>query len=479
MDTSFAQTQSLPTWKPTRITHKDDCPLTPIRLEHSIPVTGQAMDLFSKLQKTRLRSIYQKYIKKYVFARRVVQWTWRHGFSIYANLSPWLSKKTRKWLPIVPLSTVVNKFSKSRHCFVNESIVKTTFQSVFPSKEQHLLGAQNGQYLFPEIGLNAIQNGLVYGGTNLIFTESEILCHDLYDFEHDYTSEELHARVVINSKKKCIRWLVHDDKPEVIKKAAVFVDACASNYAHWLTEVLPRINLFCSDSRFKGIPIIVNAGLHANLRDSLFLICGDREVIYLPIGRALSVEHLYVTSPTGYIPFEVRPRKFKRQLSHGLFSPDALKMLCDGINRSLQADNSADFPKKIYLRRGPTVRKLINESEVEKRLIARGFAIIAPETLSFAEQVTLFQNAEIIIGPTGAACANIIFSNPEVNVAILMGIHKNMPYRYWSNMANAAGVKKINYILGSIVQNKAYDFHGNYQIDINDLLSYLDNLENQ
>jgi hypothetical protein len=241
---------------------------------------------------------------------------------------------------------------------------------------------------------------------------------------------------------------------------------------------LPKICLFCADVRFNGIPIIVNSHLHDNLKESLFLLTGDREVIFIPVGRAIHVERLYLMSPTGYIPFENRPNSGQYG-SHGIFSPYALNVLREQMTEKLPLTTRADFPKKIYLRRVSNTRKLLNESEIEDLLVEHGFSIIETTELSFIEQLILFQNAEVIIGPTGAACANIMFSNPQANIAILMAIHKNMPYRYWLNMATAAGVKNVNYILGKIARGIAVDLHGDYTINLKDVTGYLNTLENR
>ena len=89
-------------------------------------------------------------------------------------------------------------------------------------------------------------------------------------------------------------------EPERVESAAVFVDACAPNYAHWLTEVLPRVALFCREERYAGIPLVVNDGLHRNLVESLRMITrGTRRIIMLPIGRAIVVSELFLTSVAG------------------------------------------------------------------------------------------------------------------------------------------------------------------------------------
>ena len=268
--------------------------------------------------------------------------------------------------------------------------------------------------------------------------------------------------------------------PEHIPAAASFVDACASNYAHWLTEVLPRVAIFCSNKHFKDIPIVVNDELHKNIMESLLLVTGvEREIITLPIGRALHVDNLYITSVSGYLPFERRNTKIPGH-SHGLFSPQAFQLIRNSTNKGSKLIDKIigkiDWPEKIFLRRNSEIRNITNAVKLENLLIDRGFTIIEPEKLLFLQQQQLFRHAKIIIGATGASFANIIFASQNTKIFILISKHPDLCYWYWQNIACASG-KTINYILGEI-KEKSFrltgGIHSDYTIDLNMLLQELD-----
>jgi capsular polysaccharide biosynthesis protein len=61
-----------------------------------------------------------------------------------------------------------------------------------------------------------------------------------------------------------------------------------------------------------------------------------------------------------------------------------------------------------------------NESEVANTFARRGFDIIDPSKLSYAQQISLFQNADVIAGAHGSAFANLIWSRPGTKVIDLM-----------------------------------------------------------
>jgi capsular polysaccharide biosynthesis protein len=67
--------------------------------------------------------------------------------------------------------------------------------------------------------------------------------------------------------------------------------------------------------------------------------------------------------------------------------------------------------RRLYFsRRGHSMRVMINERALETALRARGFEIVKPERLSAASQVQMMQEAEVVVGPTGAAMTNALFA---------------------------------------------------------------------
>ncbi len=61
-------------------------------------------------------------------------------------------------------------------------------------------------------------------------------------------------------------------------------------------------------------------------------------------------------------------------------------------------------------------RSFHNRTELAGLLQDHGFELVAPETLSLAEQIRLFRSARVILGAQGSALANIIFCRPGTSV---------------------------------------------------------------
>jgi capsular polysaccharide biosynthesis protein len=441
------------------------------------PVQPEGGDLASQLRRAWIGRIYTGFLKQFSITRKMFQWIWRSGvpIQVYYLALRYLALRylALRWRCFVGYSDFTKKSAAQTYKLADSCIVEAPAPRVFPPDDQAYIVYPHDSYVFPEVSVSIVHQAMVHGGTNLILEENEVICHDLYDFKRDYTSEELHGRALIDPKGKRIKWLLHDKAPESIPSAASFVDACAPNYAHWMTEVLPRICLFCANKRFRNVPIIVNDGMHQNIMESLLMTAGqDREIIALPVGRALLVDRLYLTSPTGYVPFERRTNRLRGH-SHGVFSRNAFETLRLRLNAATKNIPARDWPEKIYLRRNSKTRVIANAEDVEQMVITHGYTVVDPETLSFAQQVRLFMKAKAVVASSGAALANILFCPPDTRIYILIAKFPGTSYGYWQNMACASG-KTVNYILGNIVKGQTRGIHADFRIDMDSLSMALD-----
>lgn len=79
----------------------------------------------------------------------------------------------------------------------------------------------------------------------------------------------------------------------------------------------------------------------------------------------------------------------------------------------------ADTPpsRHIYLSRaGVKKRHILNEDAVLEALAPWNFEVVAPETMSHRDQVAIFGEAALIVGPSGAAFTNLVFATPGAKV---------------------------------------------------------------
>jgi capsular polysaccharide biosynthesis protein len=196
---------------------------------------------------------------------------------------------------------------------------------------------------------------------------------------------------------------------------------------------------------------------------------GTSKITLLADGTSIRVRDMFVLSATGYVPFERRTRQTGSH-SHGVFSGYGLLAMRDSL---LREPSTSSWPhrKRIFVKRNSSTRTLTNAQEIEDLLISQGFAVVEPEHMTFREQVELFANADVIVGPTGAAFANLVFCKPTATIIIMISDHKGLSYWYWQNIACAVG-NKITYVIGKCKGVFTHP-HSNYAIEPTDLLDAL------
>lgn len=319
---------------------------------------------------------------------------------------------------------------------------------------------------FPEVRLLRFDHANAFGRSSLIQLQTgRVIHHDLITPSAHMISEEDHRQLRIDAAHLTCQFVGMPLLTTVLPKAALFTDSVASNYAHWLTEVLPRIALYVRSASSEDVPLIIDDGLHPNLYESLAIVVESKRTVYkLPRDRRVHVQQLDVVTPTGYVPYAARPPK-QAGHSHGIFSAEALWAVRDACKHLMQPVNQSAC-KRIYVRRSSGLRKLVNDQQISEMLTKAGFTVIAPEELSFSEQVRLFSQAELVIGATGAAMANLMFCPPGSRVHVLMAQHKDMPYWYWQRLADCIGIN-LTYGLGEVCAGHDKGFHADFTVDIN------------
>lgn len=430
-----------------------------------IESNNHSIGLLDNLKISFIYKIYLWYISKYPGARGSIINLWEFFLPLYLKVRLNIFNPSKKWRKLIRMQDFVSK----NQCLMTPILSPVNIQmrtpKVLPEEDQGFLTTRHENITFPATYIAELKDALVYGGTNLIFLDNEVIYHDLYDFQKDSTSEELHGRHVINAIDMKISLLQDGGVPaKILECAASFVDACAINYAHWLTEVLPRIALFCDVKQYEMVPIIINADLHPNILESLALIVGpNRKVFALPVGSSIKVENLIQVSVTGYVPFGRRINSMAEH-SHGLFNPLALKNLQDKFKNILNVSNNNPSSNLIYLERISDARRLKNDSSIKKILFDKNYLCVNTLNLNFKEQLIIFNNVDQVISSTGAALCNAIFCKKNTKVIVLMGKHEEMIYRYWVNMLDPLGIN-VEYILGDPVNNSEKSIHRDFLIN--------------
>jgi len=176
------------------------------------------------------------------------------------------------------------------------------------------------------------------------------------------------------------------------------------NLFHWLFDALPRLHLLqLSGLRDQPDLFAVPWLKFPFQRQSLSLLglsddrfIESRSVPHVKAKKILATDH--PRGNTSLVPAWIC--KFLRQTFLALLPPPPVKT------------------RRIYLSRNDSLssRRIVNEPDLVRRLSHEGFTSVTATDFSFAEQASLFHNAEIIVSPHGAGLSNLVFCRPGTRV---------------------------------------------------------------
>ncbi|HEU6449056.1 MAG TPA: glycosyltransferase family 61 protein [Verrucomicrobiae bacterium] len=170
----------------------------------------------------------------------------------------------------------------------------------------------------------------------------------------------------------------------------------AAPFSHWIMDALPRLALlkeFPADTK-----IIVPSRL-AGYQKEMLKMLGLMDRVRPTPEKHLILENYYFSSPTSMI---------------SCYSPYSIRWLREAFLP--HADKSYNAPKRFVIQRKGKSRGILNEDEVNAYFQKLGWAIIDTETLTFAQELQLFSNAEAVAGIFGSGFTNCIWSPPGCKV---------------------------------------------------------------
>jgi hypothetical protein len=324
----------------------------------------------------------------------------------------------------------------------------------------------------PSVTLELLHQVDVIGGSEMVFTSDGTVLYDemalgnVYRYGTKIFGISLHGTTLLfpAANRKFLQCFYHRTaQPILIPRAISLLKDHSGNYYHWLLECLPRAILALRQTDFAEDPWLIDSELPDQFIETLRLLSPARQFITIPKGLRISVEKLcfpsVLSSTHDYYGASLRPDDF-------LIAPEAAALLRDAFRAQLFPSKSEVKQHFIYVARsGGAHRTITNELEIMSILVEMGFTIVYPGKLKFVEQITLFTNAKIIVGPTGAGMANIVFAKPECKIVILAAATCNANYYVFAQLAQHFG--QIVYVGGR--PNSPSSVHSEYQIDGPDL----------
>jgi capsular polysaccharide biosynthesis protein len=202
------------------------------------------------------------------------------------------------------------------------------------------------------------------------------------------------------------------DSPVVV--LANFDATYHRNFYHWVLLLLARIDAvrargLLQDGRRLLLPRELSGWMRSSLAD---IGLAEEQLLFYGDSDDLVCSDALLVSPIDFA------------------SPSLVEGLRQTMWRCAGLDPAAppEATRLLYIsRRGEGRRPLVEEARIQRIAETMGFDVVAPETLTLAEQVRLFANARGIAGPPGAAYTNLIWAQPRVRVLSIFKEEANLP----------------------------------------------------
>lgn len=209
---------------------------------------------------------------------------------------------------------------------------------------------------------------------------------------------------------------------------AVLTTRGVDNYYHFVTDVLPRLDLL-HRAGIEPDRYLVNRTT-AFQRELL-------DMLGIAEGRTLtSADHPHIRADLLVVP--------SLPDSHLRAPP----WIAQWLRQQFLPDQIGPPRRRLYVTRGgrKNTRRLENEAEVLDALAPRGFETVEPGSLSVAEQIRLFSEAEIVVGAHGAGLTNLVFC-PVGAAVIELFPPDYVNVCFWA-LASAVGGLHYRYLVG-------------------------------
>jgi capsular polysaccharide biosynthesis protein len=245
------------------------------------------------------------------------------------------------------------------------------------------------------------------------------------------------------------------------------------NYYHWLIDIIPQLQYIDElPEEYADFPILISemADKIRSIKELLSLFNIKRKIIYLRSTQVFVVDNLLlISSPNRYCPRIIGAARSAADCSY--IRRESIYFLRDLVlNNRVNCKQS--FPKKVFL--APSMKhRQYNQDEVFDRLQQYGFVKINPENMGLIEQASIFNNADLIVGPTGATWTNLVFAKGGSRALCWMAEEWG-DFSVFSNLADAVnvGLQYLTYRAGVESSNEL--FSKGYKIDIFDIEKWVE-----
>jgi len=356
-----------------------------------------------------------------------------------------------------------------------EDASKISIQNLYGAPGNSCEGV-DGPVAYPPRGkVLCVRGALLVAGTRYVISQTGSLVHDEEAFFFDAPDAAIKYNRARSSKTcRGLELRLGARQAAWVECGINVMHEYEANYFHFLAETVPRMLLAEEAEVPISVPLLMTGELHPNIR-KIFdcLNFRRRPVIFLEPGTMYRVQEMYYPSDLTSVIDVYEGGENARQ--SGL---DVLRIK-QGIELC-QKELALQFSSKkrrIFAGRAGAIRRLLNQPQIESRLVAMGFELVATDGLSLESQIRLFHEAELVVGPTGAQITNIAWCKPGTRVIVLASDHPSHQLYLWELIGRVSGAH-VDYLLGprAYTRNDIYSVHDDYRVDLDQLVAMINKI---
>lgn len=272
----------------------------------------------------------------------------------------------------------------------------------------------------PSIYTATLENASVYGYSELI-TVGETALSDAYMLNEKEKRYNIGGGSLTKFRSGKYILATYKESGMVVEKAISMLGWRPDNYYHFTFEIISRLAFADRFEEYRSWPVLIDKCVLETVQLRDLLRCMNfygHPVIEVAARTRVEVRKLLYISYNMWMPHNFREDAAQYPKDY-LFSPTVAENIRCYVFKSFPERKEASGARIFLSRKKCDNQRLLNAEEIEQIFREAGFSIIYPEELSFEEEVRIFQNADVIVGPTGAALTNVVYCRKNALVAVI------------------------------------------------------------
>lgn len=250
-----------------------------------------------------------------------------------------------------------------------------------------------------------IQNSRIYSdlSENVAVIKKEFLLPKVsIQLSKNYLIEEKYNQILNTGTRKFIQKKIKGNLLSLVQGASAI-----NNYGHWMMDIIPKLLIIETKQNLNNFDSIYLPNINKKFqKDTLKFF----NINFSKIINGSEIRHIFaekITIPQH--PYWVT-NKYQMETVANV-DPNIVKLVRKKFLKKIETNNF----KKIFIDRSDSNffhNQIENYKEVWEILDKKNFTRLKLTNLSFKEQMSYFNNAEVIVGGHGAGLCNSMFCKP-------------------------------------------------------------------